>query len=79
LRGQGKQNCHKEDANSVVGNRNEKTRASNAPTTDPRATGPAMGPTMFPLTKYVLALAAAVTPIMKFEVADETLIGRRSA
>ena len=29
--------------------------------------------------KYPPALAAAVTPIMKFDVADETLIGSRSA
>ena len=56
-----------------------KRAPSKAPTTDPNTMGPAIGPTILPLTNYVLALAAAITPIMKFEVADETLIGRRSA
>src|SRR5262249_37436550 len=49
------------------------------PTTDPRATGPATAGTMSPRMKYAPALAAAVTPIMKLEVAEETLMGRRRA
>src|SRR5215469_1505732 len=50
-----------------------------APTTDPKAAGPAIGATILPRTRYAPALAAAVTQIMKFEVADETFIGRRNA
>jgi hypothetical protein len=50
-----------------------------APTTDPKAVGPAIGGTILPRTRYVPALAAAVTQIMKFEVADETFIGGRNA
>ena len=50
-----------------------------APTTEPSATGPAIDGTMSPRTRYAPALAAAVTPIMKFDVAEETLSGRRSA
>src|SRR6201984_2323752 len=56
-----------------------RTRAPRiAPTTDPKATGPAIGATISPRTRYAPALAAAVTQIMKLEVADETLIGRRN-
>ena len=38
-----------------------------------------MAGTISPRMKYAPALAAAVTPIMKLEVAEETLIGRRNA
>ncbi len=46
------------------------------PTTDPRATGPATAMTISPRMKYApAALAAAVTPIMKLEVAEGDLDG----
>ena len=65
---------------SLPGVMNTSSRAPrNAPTTEPRATGPAISGAIAPRTKYAPALAAAVTPIMKFDVADETLIGSRSA
>src|ERR1700733_12448551 len=49
------------------------------PRTDPKATGPATAGTMEPRMKSAPALAAAVTPIMKLEVAEDTLIGRGGA
>src|SRR6202020_2785910 len=52
---------------------------STAPATDPNAMGAATEVTISPRAKYAAALAAAVTPIMKLEVAEETLMGSRSA
>src|ERR1700722_13079664 len=52
---------------------------STAPMTEPNAMGAATGVTISPRAKYPAALAAAVTPIMKLEVAEETLMGSRSA
>ncbi|HEY2678848.1 MAG TPA: hypothetical protein VGI65_17885 [Steroidobacteraceae bacterium] len=52
---------------------------STDPSTDPNDTGAATEVTISPRAKYAPALAAAVTPIMKLEVAEDTLMGRRSA
>src|SRR2546428_13871032 len=47
-----------------------------APMRMPRATGAVISGLTSPLAKYIPALAAAVTPIMKLEDVVETFIGR---
>jgi len=47
------------------------------PANTPRATGAAMNGLMSPRAKYVPALAAAVTPIMKLLVVVDALSGAR--
>jgi len=80
-RRQSDQDCYKQQANSVVLKWNMRKRAPRiAPTTDPKATGPAIGANDIASDKICAQRWPRLfTQIMKFEVADETLIGRRNA